>query len=330
MYNLKVMTRPDTANSIQHALLTRLKLRQLNLLLSIERQRTLNRVALEMGISQPAITKALREVEDIFGTTLFERSTRGLKATAAGQTVLRYAERSLTDLESISQALAAIDSGHGGRVRLGITTQVPQPLLSAGLQYLLKQNPRLSVFLTEGTTDQLVTLIKDRELDCAIGRSYEGSLHEIVQEPLYEQEPCLVVATRNQKRLSRGTLDWSQLATLDWILPPPNTPMRRLYNTIFITAGVHPPVPIMETISVRSMEMVLRTESNAIAILPRDVVNELFVGGLIAPLNHKFTWTLPPVTFLCQRHLAEQAVFRELVLALRTTAESMKGLSLSH
>lgn len=234
------MTNRDSASAIQHALLTRLKLRQLNLLLSIERQRTLNRVALEMGISQPAITKALREVEDIFGTTLFERSSRGLKANAAGQTVLRYAERSLADLESTSQALAAIDSGHGGRVRIGITTQVPQALLSAALQHLLRQNPRLSVFLSEGTTDQLVERIKERELDCAIGRSYEGSSHDIVQEPLYEQEPCLVVANRNQKRLSRGTLDWAKLATLDWILPPPNTPMRRLYNTIFITAGVHP------------------------------------------------------------------------------------------
>jgi DNA-binding transcriptional LysR family regulator len=320
------MTYRNPATAIQHALLTRLKLRQLNLLLAIDRQRTLNRVALDMGISQPAITKALREIEDIFGTTLFERSSRGLKANAAGQAVLRYAERSLADLESTSQVLAAIDSGHGGRVRIGITTQVPQPLLSAGLHHLLQQQPRLSVFLTEGTTDQLVARIRDRELDCAIGRSYEGSAQDIVQEPLYEQEPCLVVAARNQKRLSRGPLDWTKLAALDWILPPPNTPMRRLYNTIFITAGVQPPTPIMETISVRSMEMVLSSEANAIALLPRDVVNELFSGGLIAPLHHRITWTLPPVTFLCQRNLAEQPVFRELAKALSETARAMAQL----
>lgn len=324
------MTIRDSAAAIHHTLLTRLKLRQLSLLLAIERQRTLNRVALEMGVSQPAITKALREVEDVFGTPLFERSSRGLKANTAGQAVLRYAERSLADLEATSQMLAAIDSGHGGRVRIGITTQVPQPLLSAALAHLLRQAPRLSVFLTEGTTDQLVARIKERELDCAIGRSYEGNTQDIVQEPLYEQEPCLVVAARNQKRLSRGPLDWAQLATLDWILPPPNTPMRRLYNTIFITAGVQPPVPIMETISVRSMEMVLSSESNAIAILPRDVVNELFVGGLIAPLSHTLAWTLPPVTLLCQRHLAEQAVFRELRHALLSTAQGMRRTGKAH
>lgn len=314
------MTLRDPAAAIQHALLTRLKLRQLALLLAIDRHRALNRVAAEMRLSQPAITKALREVEDIFGTTLFERSSRGLKPTTAGVAVLRYAVRWMSDLESTSRALAAIDAGHAGRLSIGITTQVPQPLLSAALQMLLGQQPRLSVLISEGTTDQLVGRMKERELDCAIGRSYDGDAQGIVQETIYEQEPCLVVAARNQKRLSRGELDWARLSALDWILPPPNTPMRRLYNTIFVTAGVQPPTPIIETISVRSMETVLLSEPNAIAIMPRDVVDELFKGGAIAPLHHRLAWKLPPVTFFCLDSLAAQPELRALSGALHEAA----------
>jgi DNA-binding transcriptional LysR family regulator len=316
------MSNRDPASVIQHALLTRLKLRQLALLQAIDRHRALNRVAAEMRLSQPAITKALHEVEDIFGTSLFERSSRGLKPTVAGEAVLRYAQRWLADLESTAKVLAAIDAGHGGRVRIGITTQVPQALLSAALDHLLAQSPRLSVFITEGTTDQLVGRMVERELDCAIGRSYEGDAQDIVQEAIYEQEPCLTVAARNQRRLSRGPLDWAKLAQLDWILPPPNTPMRRLYNTIFVTAGVQPPVPIMETISVRSMETVLRSQPNAIAILPRDVVDELFKGGPIAALNYRLGWTLPPVTYFCQRQLVETQQMRTLAEALRGAAKA--------
>ncbi len=315
------MPHRDRATILQHALLTRLKLRQLALLLAIDRHRVLNRVAAEMRLSQPAITKALREVEDIFGTPLFERSSRGLKPTAAGAAVLRYAERWMSDLESTSRALAAIDAGHAGRVSVGITTQVPQALLSAALNFLLGQKPRLSVLVTEGTTDQLVGRMKARELDCAIGRSYDGDAQGIVQETVYEQEPALVVAARHQKRLSRGELDWARLAELDWILPPPNTPMRRLYNTIFVTAGVQPPTPIIETISVRSMETVLTCEPNAIAILPRDVVDELFKSGAIAPLHHRLAWKLPPVTFFCLDSLAQQPEFRALAGALRDAAK---------
>src|SRR5437763_13755171 len=107
---MPLATARDPAADLQHALLTRLKLRQLALLQAIDRHRTLNRVAAEMRLSQPAITKALHEVEDIFGTTLFERSPRGLKPTAAGEAVLRYAKRWLSDLESTSNVLAAIDA----------------------------------------------------------------------------------------------------------------------------------------------------------------------------------------------------------------------------
>jgi DNA-binding transcriptional LysR family regulator len=314
----------DAAGTIQHAVLSRLKVRQLALLQTIDRHRVLNRVADEMRLSQPAITKALREIEDIFGTPLFTRSSRGLAPTAAGRAVLLQAKRWLADLDATSHVLAAIDAGHGGRVRIGITTQVAQALLTAALHELLGQSPRLSTFIIEGTTDQLVGRMLAGELDCAIGRAYEGDAPGIVQEAIYEQEPCLVVAAKNAKRLSSAPLDWARLAELDWILPPPNTPMRRLYNTIFVTAGVPPPVPIMETISVRSMETVLGAQPNAIAILPRDVVGEMFKDGTAAALAHRLDWKLPPVTFFCVRALAEQPHMRGLAAALRAAAQAMR------
>jgi DNA-binding transcriptional LysR family regulator len=317
----------DAARTIHHAMLSRLKMRQLALLQAIDRHRALTRVAHEMGLSQPAITKALHEVEDIFGTPLFTRSSRGLAPTAAGNAVLLHAKRWLADIDSTSHVLAAISAGQGGRVRIGITTQVAQALLTAALRALLEQRPRVSAFIIEGTTDQLVGRMLVGELDCAIGRAYEGDAPGIVQEAIYAQEPCLVVPAPNAKRLSAGPLDWSKLAELDWILPPPNTPMRRLYNTIFVTAGVPPPVPIMETISVRSMETVLGAEPNAIAILPRDVVDELFKGGVAAPLAHRLDWKLPPVTFFCLRALAEQPQMRGLGAALRATARAMTATS---
>src|SRR5437762_12076631 len=93
----------DPAAAIQHALLTRLKLRQLSLLQAIDRHRTLGRVAAEMRLSQPAITKALHEVEDIFGSRLFERTSRGLLPTPSGEAVLHYARRWLAELEATTR-----------------------------------------------------------------------------------------------------------------------------------------------------------------------------------------------------------------------------------
>lgn len=314
----------DPAAELQRALLSRLKLRQLSLLQAIDRHRTLRRVAAEMQLSQPAITKALHEVEDIFGSTLFERTSRGLLPTAAGDAVLHYARRWLTELDATTRVLTSLEAGRGGRLRLGLTQQVPHQLMSAALTHLLDRSPRISVMAREGTTDELVAGLLARELDCAIGRSYDGDASGLVQEAIYEQEPCLVVGAKNVKRLSRGPLDWGRLAQLDWILPPPNTPMRRTYNAIFVGAGVQPPLPILESTSIRSMEMVLRKEPNAITIFARDVVVEMERAGHWGALPYRLNWNLPPVSFFTSKELEGHPTVRSLRTIVVNTAREMK------
>ena len=317
-------TARDPAAELQHALLSRLKLRQLALLQAVDRHRSLGRVAAEMRVSQPAITKALREAEDVFGSTLFERTPRGLMPTAAGNAVLHYVRRWLAELEATTRVLTSLEAGRSGRIRLGFTQQAPQKLLSAALEHLLRSTPRMAVMTREGTTDELVAALLARELDCAIGRSYDGDATGLVQEAIYQQEPCLVVSAKSYRRLSRGPLDWARLAQLDWILPPPNTPMRRTYNAIFVGAGVQPPMPMLESTSIRSMETVLRTEPNAIAILARDVVAEMEAAGYWRALPYRLDWSLPPVSFLTTKELAALPMVAELRDVIVQVAQQMQ------
>ena len=314
----------DPATELQHALLSRLKLRQLALLQTIDRHRSLGRVAAEMHLSQPAITKALHEVEDIFGSTLFTRSSRGLVPTPAGDAVLHYARRWLAELEATTRVLTSIEAGRSGRLRLGLTQQVPNQLMSAALTHLLDRSPRISVMVREGTTDELVANLLAREIDCAIGRSYDGDASGLVQQAIYEQEPCLIVGARNVKRLSRGPLDWARLAQLDWILPPPNTPMRRTYNAVFVGAGVQPPMPILETTSLRGIEMVLRQEPNAITIFARDVMEEMERASGWAALPYRLNWNLPPVSFFTLKELDGHPTVQALREVVVATARRMK------
>ena len=315
----------DTATALHHAVTSRLKVRQLTLLQSIHRHRSLNRVAAEIGLSQPAITKALREVEDIFSFQLFERSNRGLLPTAMGEAVLAHAERWMAELESSTRALAAVHAGLRGRMRLGFTHYVPQALLSAAVEHCLGREPQIAMLAREGTTDELVAAIVARELDCAIGRSFDGESSEIVQHAIYQQEPCLLVSAKSFKRLSRGGLDWALLAQLNWILPPPNTPMRRTFNTIFVGAGVQPPAPLLETLSLRSIETVLRMDANAVTILPTDVASDFVNGGFGAVLPYKLAWNLPPVSFFTLKQPVTEPAVTALHGALLQTVALMRA-----
>lgn len=317
------MPEPERSARLRHSVGSRLKLRHLALLQSLERHRTLSRVAAEMNLSQPAITKALREIEDIFMTRLFERTSRGLTTTAAGRAVLRLAQVTLADVEATAHVLTAIDTGLIDRVRLGITPQVPEGLLNAAVTHLLGQSPRVSVLSREGTTDELVAALSAREIDCAIGRSFDHHFGiEVEQEPIYEQEPCLLVPARSQARLSRGPLDWARLAGLDWIFPPPNTPMRRTFTAMFLSAGVQPPPPVVETMSLRTIETVMRHLPNGVTLLAKDIAADLVQRGECAALPYKLTWNLPPVSFFVTRHLAAHPTIRSLAVAIRKAANA--------
>ncbi|MDM0066877.1 LysR substrate-binding domain-containing protein [Variovorax sp. J31P207] len=318
------MTAPisnDRSDRLLHALQSRLKLRHLALLQSIQRNQTLSRVALELRLSQPAITKSLHEIEDIFMAPLFTRTRRGLVPTPSGEAALHYALVSLAELEAASKILTAIDTGLSGRVRIGMTPHVPEALLSASVTHLLGQSPRVAVMTKEGTTDELVAALGARELDCVIGRSLHAHTDiQILQEAIYQQVPCLLVPTHSRARLSRGPLDWRRLAALDWIMPPPNTPMRRTFNAIFLGAGVAPPAPMVETSSLRTIEAVLRSERNAITILARDVAGEIGQDGTCAPLSYALSWNLPPISFFVTQGMARQPVVRQLAVAIREAA----------
>jgi len=191
------------------------------------------------------------------------------------------------------------------------------------LAHLLGQTPRVSVLSKEGTTDELVAALSAREIDCAIGRSFDHSVGiDIDQEPIYEQEPCLLVPARSRARLSRGPLDWARLAKLDWIFPPPNTPMRRTFSTIFLSAGVQPPSPIVETMSLRTIETVLRNVPNGVTILAKDIVADLVQRGECAALPYTLSWNLPPVSFFVSRHMAQHPTIRSLATAIRQAANA--------
>jgi DNA-binding transcriptional LysR family regulator len=246
-----------------------------------------------------------------------------LVATAAGKAVLHFALVTLADMESTTRVLSAIDTGLTGRVRIGMTPQMPEALLHAAITHLLGQSPRVSVLAKEGTTDELVAALSAREIDCAIGRSFDDSVGgDITQEPIYEQEPCLLVPARSRARLSRGPLNWARLAELDWIFPPPNTPMRRTFSAIFLSAGVQPPSPIVETMSLRTIETVLRNMPNGVTILAKDIVAELVQRGDCAALPYKLTWNLPPVSFFVSRYMAQHPTVRSLATAIRLAASA--------
>ena len=151
-------------------MLNRLRMRQVALLLAIGESGTLRKASAELGMSQPAATKMVQELEATLGHRLFERVGRGQKLTSAGSSVLRHFRGMHGSFESMGRELTELRLGSTGRVSIG-SIMAPSPtLLTQAIIALKKEYPLLSVDVVLDTSDKLFEMLREGVLDIAIGR----------------------------------------------------------------------------------------------------------------------------------------------------------------
>ncbi|MBF5006681.1 LysR family transcriptional regulator [Diaphorobacter caeni] len=275
----------------------RLKLRHYVLLDAIGKYRSVTRVAQQMSLSQPTITKALADIEDIFMLPLFVRTRRGLEPTAEGEVVLKRARLALLDATVLQQELAAVQQGRQGHLRVGHIPYVASSALDAMWEHLLSMTPRMTLMAHEDTSLNLMESVRNRELDCAVCRfSHQSIEDEVVQVPLYGQQAYLVVANDSAQRMADMPLpEIAELSEMEWIFPPSNTPIRHAINAIFAEAGKQVPIPVIETYSIRAISSVMRRLSRGITVLPGDIARMVADTGNAQVLSRPLKWILPPV-----------------------------------
>ncbi|MGB3291306.1 MAG: LysR substrate-binding domain-containing protein [Burkholderiaceae bacterium] len=290
---------PDTASVPSAArIMSRLKLRHLTLLRNIALHGSLTRVAQETRVSQPAITKALAEVESLFGAPLFVRSGRGLKPTAMGELAMLKARHMLQELDHWASEMDAVRKGRSARLLIGAVPYVSSDLLTQAITQLYERH-NIVIAIRQATTDQLVQSLCNHELDCVLGRaSAVAGRENLWHEVLYTQHPALIGHDNLLKRLDGRRLDWRRLADMNWILPSLATPVGARMAELFTQAQVAVPVPIIETYSVDVMHGVLSKNDSVISVVPEDIARDMVRRGGISILPWKLDWELPPLSLI--------------------------------
>ncbi|WP_370682607.1 LysR substrate-binding domain-containing protein [Comamonas sp. GB3 AK4-5] len=301
-------------------------MKHLLLLVAIQQQRSLTRVAEQMATSQPAVTQALAELESLFGAALFTRSSRGMAPTALGALVLTRAQTLLADLDHWALDIAAVAQQRAAHLQVGVIPFLPGRMLAQAIDRTRLQGRRTTVTLHEATSDQLLARLRTHELDCVIGRTsaildMDGLRHTV----LYAQTPQLVAHRRLAARLGRRPLAWAELAELDWVLGPRNTPMREQITDFFLRAGVEPPPPYVESLSAKVIGELVAANERAVSIVPADIAQELVRIAGVAIVPHAFNWQLPPITLFQRKAGAQYAELQHFVEALQQACANLAG-----
>lgn len=242
-------------------------MRQLGLLLAIHQHQSLRKAADQIGMTQPAATKMLQDMEEIVGLKLFERESRGLRATPYGEVLIRYAQGVFSDLVGVRDELIAIQSGNIGKIRIGsIMAPTPQ-LLSDTLIQLKSKHPRLAPNIQIGTSDVLVDALLHDKIDIVIGRVPDNwDSRELLFESISE-ESLSIVASPSSPEVHNLHITLRGLAKYPWILQAHPSPMRKVIELAFLEAGAALPINILETSSMLLTSSLAR-QSNMLAVMP--------------------------------------------------------------
>lgn len=308
------MTTPEDA--LARRLHTRLKARDLLLLRLIDKHRVLRQVAQEMNLSQPAITKVLRDLEALLGAPLLTRYGNGVKPTEVGEALIAYAARFEQDMGRLSGTVLALHQGHQGVLRVGVTSFTPHASLVAALQTMREGGFLCRFSIADGSTDELVEALLARKLDCVVGRTI-ASHEELDQTVLFEQRAVVVGGNVSESPKKLASLDC--ILDRDWILPPVSSPMRRAFEEMVASRGLRLPPPYIETLSPRLVEEALCSNRDAVSILPEDFARILCARRSARMLPITLDFRLSPVALITAR-ATSNALVERLLEALRLSA----------
>jgi DNA-binding transcriptional LysR family regulator len=272
-------------------LLRHLKFRELSYLVTLGRIRTIHRAADLHGISQPALSKTLRELESVLGFRIFERSRRGVVPTKLGEIVIAQATQMISNLDALTARLEAERRGHGRVYRVGATPNPALRLIPAAYMIARKTYPNLVVELVEGSTDDLLLALRRGEYSLVLGRSSpQDSLSVIKQTPLYP-EIGVIVGRAGHPAIGRRHERLGALLAFPWILPQ-HGPTRAAIDLAFMRAGCNPPSPSFINYGTQLVCEVLE-RSDALAVMPLGAVRGALKAGTIAVVSTSAEFQLP-------------------------------------
>ncbi len=305
---------------------SRLRIRHLELLLRLDQARSFHKAAASMGMTQPAASKLLQEIENMFGVPLFERSRRGISPTTFGVALLRKAELLLADLDSARDEIESLRHGATGRVRVGVLQVAIPVLLPRAFAHLQALHPRISMLLQEGQNDTILAALARGELDCVLGRMAEDALPAAMRWEVLYQEPVCIAARSGHPLARYKRITAAMLAEFPWIMPPVGAPLRPAIERYFREQDVMPPLAAVDSVSVLANFMLLR-DTDLLAAMPLAVAQHYAQQGLLTVLRTRLGWVLPPVGMATRADQPDTLALQALRTALQATIGELDKLA---
>ncbi|UUP18844.1 LysR family transcriptional regulator [Nitratireductor thuwali] len=254
----------------------RLKLTHFRLIAAVAEHGQLSIAASMLGMTQPAASRMMTQIEAIVGAKLFERHAKGMELTDLGQLIARHADTLLSQVRDTMQEIDEFKLGKGGRVRVGAVTGAAVGYVMPAIQKLKAGSPHADVHIDVAPSDALIRELSAGNFDFVLGRiprPYDPRHFTIARG---RGEVVELLVRKDHPLAAVPSLSLHALSHYEWVMQTLGTPLRAAVETAFMEAAAPLPQNIINTTSLLAMIALLVT-SDAIAPLSREVAELL--GG---------------------------------------------------
>ena len=219
----------------------RLKLRDLNVLLTLARCGSMGQAAALLSVSQPAISKTIADMEHVLGVRLLDRSPQGVAPTIYAQALL---DRGLVAFDELKQAMKHIEflaDPTSGELRIGSTIAIATGFLPAVVDRLSRNYPRMVFHLVAGEAAAMYRTLQERKVDLVIAPMIAPISEEHMRAEILYDEPLVVLAGAKSPWARRRKVELVELMDAAWTLPPLESLYGSLVAEAFHGAGLNVP-----------------------------------------------------------------------------------------
>ncbi|MBB3181516.1 LysR family transcriptional regulator [Variovorax sp. Sphag1AA] len=321
------MTR--TTRHSRQSIARRLRFQQLLIFEKVVEAGSILAASRELAMTQPAVSKAVHEIEEQLGGALFVRSKYGVALTDFGGLFERHAKSMLAELRYLAEDLNASQTGVSGHVIVGTLIAASATLLPQAITRLRQAAPDVAVTVRVGPNSALFPALARGELDVVVGAlpgASSAGLHEadrarLTHVPLYDEALRVVVGVQHPLA-RRRKIQAADLQEQEWIVPTSDSVAYGAVRHFFEQQGLSLPRQPVESISILTNLELLRAGS-MVALMPQSAAMRFAKSGLLAVLPMEGLGTFGGVGYTIRADLEPTPATRRFLSAVEEAAEAL-------
>lgn len=274
--------------------------RQMAVLVKLSELGHMPSVAEALGVSQPAISSALREIERTLQVTLFERGPKRMSTTPMGDLLVFRLRRVLSELENLRADVGSLLGAISGRVTISVLPSSRTSLMPQAIANFVGRHPGVQVSVLDAPFDVLFAGLQSGEIDfiyTGIGADYR---HRDLRVDPVSRERLIVVARTGHPLGRKVRVSARDLARFPWVLRDPAAPSRKLLEKVFRRIGVESLNVAVQTGDLGLLRGLLMQSDMLTAVSPQHLLHELRTGTL-AELPFELPGSVREVGFVLRK-----------------------------